>query len=98
MLGGITPMPPTPDPSRDELPPDPSPPGEPDIDDRAPRPRPIPPGSDREPTAGEDIPPDTGERLNEVRDGLITAVARDRNESETPPPMRLGMNPSVMPP
>jgi hypothetical protein len=87
MLGGITliPPPPPPDSRRNELPPrNPAPPGEPDIDDRAPKLRPIPPA--------------IGERLNEVRDGLIEAIGRDRNESEDPPPMRAGMNPSVMPP
>jgi hypothetical protein len=93
MLGGITPMPPPPDPNRKELPPKPIPREfiEFDMDDREPVPLPIPP-------AAEDMPPDNDEKIDVGREGLIVAVGRVRNESEEPPPMRPGMNPSVMPP
>ena len=90
-------MPPPPDPDRNELPPGPRPPREPAIDDRPPNPRAVPPNIDRETPDVEDIPPDTGERLNDVREGLIVAIGRDLNASGEPPPIRPGMNPSVMP-
>jgi hypothetical protein len=44
------------------------------------------------------MPPDSGERLKDVRVDPIVAVERDRKESAEPPPMRLGMNPSNIPP
>jgi hypothetical protein len=53
-------------------------------------PAPIPPDI-------EDIPPESGERLNDVRADPIAAVERDRKESSEPPPIRLGMNPSNIP-
>ncbi len=43
------------------------------------------------------IPPDTGDRLKDVRFDPIAAVGRDWKESAEPPPMRLGMNPSNVP-
>jgi hypothetical protein len=93
MLGGITPMPPPPDPNRNELTPEPIPRKfiEFVIEDREPTPRPMPPTT-------EDMPPDDGERIDVAREGPIVEVGRDRNESEEPPPIRPGMNPSVMPP
>jgi hypothetical protein len=44
------------------------------------------------------MPPDAGDRLKDVRFEPIAAVGRERKESELPPPMRDGMNPSNMPP
>ena len=44
------------------------------------------------------IPTEIGERLNAVRLELITAVGRERKASELPPPMRVGMKPSDIPP
>jgi hypothetical protein len=86
MLGGITPGPA---------------PREPigfDSNDPGPIPRPIPPVIGRGPTAVEVMPPVIGERLNEGLEALIPADERGRNESEEPPPIRPGMNPSVLPP
>jgi hypothetical protein len=45
----------------------------------------------------EDIPPDSGDRLKDVRGDPIAAVGRDRKESAEPPSIRLGMNPSNRP-
>jgi hypothetical protein len=46
----------------------------------------------------DDIEPESGDRLNDARADPIAAVGRDRNESSEPPPIRLGVNPSNMPP
>src|SRR6478735_6264539 len=50
------------------------------------------------PTDIADMPPVMGESLNELRVDPIVVVGRDRKESEDPPPIRLGMNPSNIPP
>jgi hypothetical protein len=97
MLGGITFVPPAPGircmPPRPVPPPRPIAPREPmgDIAREPAREKPGPPDI-------ADIPPDSGDRLNDVREELIAAVGRDRKDSVVPPPMRLGMNPSNMPP
>jgi hypothetical protein len=76
----------------------------------APRPVPITPAEPkgdnaRTPVRGpaappdiDDIPPDNGDSLKADRAGPIGAAGRDRNDNEEPPPMRLGMNPSNVPP
>jgi hypothetical protein len=69
-----------------------------DRNDPGPIPRPIPPVIAREPPAVEVIPPVIGERLNEDLKAFMLADGRGRNESEEPPPIRPGMNPSVIPP
>ena len=93
MLGGITPMLRPPDPNRKGLPPEPIPREFIGIaiEGREPSPRPMPP-------ATEDMPPDNGEKIDGAREVVIVAVGRARNESGEPPPIRPGMNPSVMPP
>ncbi len=44
------------------------------------------------------ISPEIGDRLKVVRVELITADDRERKAGELPPPMRVGMKPSVIPP
>jgi len=95
MLDGMTPIPGPLDPTFDR-PPRPIPPdnpGEPDAD-----PRPMPPDIGRCPPGEEGIPPDIGERLNEPREEVIASDRRVLNDSGEPPPIRLGMNPTDMPP
>ena len=99
MLGGITLDLPAPD-IRPMPPPNPVPPlrrippGEPKVAIGrvpVPMPRAVPPDI-------EDMPPDSGDRLNDVRFDPIVMEGRDRKASSEPPPMRPGMNPSNMPP
>jgi hypothetical protein len=90
MLGGITPMPPAPGIRR--IPPGRGTPGEPSGDIARPSARapPTPPDI-------EDIPPSSGESRKPDRAEDIGVDGRDRNDNEEPP-MRLGMNPSNVPP
>ena len=87
MLGGITPGPLAPPaPNRN----DPTPgliPREPSklgVPDRVPIPRPM--------------LLDNGDKIKLGRGPLIDEDGRGRNESDDPPPIRPGMNPSVLPP
>ncbi len=87
MLGGITAEPLAPPvPNRNEPAPGliPFEPSKLGMANRVPIPRPI--------------SPDSGGKIKLGRGPLIETDGRGRNESDEPPPIRPGMNPSVLPP